>query len=111
MLLELVTGKRAIEKNTSLVYWCRQFLQGGDPDVALAFHLPKMVDVQIQPTEYAPQQLIDVVQLAMHCVEDDLNQRPNMKEVVKRLYIANHHEEALNSDETSTEVPTAQPLC
>ncbi|KAH9575064.1 hypothetical protein CY35_01G092600 [Sphagnum magellanicum] len=103
VLLELVTGKRAIEKNTSLVYWCRQFLQGADPDVALALHLPKMVDVQIQPTEYAPQQLLEVVQLAMHCVDDDLNQRPNMKEVVKRLYIANHHEEALSSDEISTE--------
>jgi hypothetical protein len=111
VLLELVTGKRATEKNTRLVHWCRQFLQGGDSDMALAIHLPKMVDVQIQPTEYAPQQLLDVVQLAMHCVEDELNQRPNMKEVVKRLYIANHHEEGLSSDEISTEVPTAQPLC
>jgi serine/threonine protein kinase len=111
VLLELVTGKKASENNTSLVHSCRQFLQGGDPDVAPAFHLPKMVDVRIQPTEYAPQQLLDVVQLAMHCVDDDPSQRPNMKEVVKRLYIANHHEEALSSDEISTEVPTAQPLC
>jgi hypothetical protein len=38
------------------------------------------------------QQLLAVVQLAMACVDDSPDRRPNMKEVVKRLYIADCEE-------------------
>ncbi|CAK9268503.1 unnamed protein product [Sphagnum jensenii] len=91
VLLELVTGKRAIENTTSLVTWCRDF-QYSDPDLG-PFLLPKMVDDKIKPcSESMQQQLLAVVQLAMACVDDNPDRRPNMKEVVKKLYIADREE-------------------
>jgi serine/threonine protein kinase len=91
VLLELVTGKRAIENTTSLVTWCREF-QYSDPDLG-PFLLPKMVDEKIKPcSESMQQQQLAVVQLAMACVDDNPDRRPNMKEVVKKLYIADREE-------------------
>ncbi|KAH8961519.1 hypothetical protein BDL97_05G054800 [Sphagnum fallax] len=86
VLLELVTGKKAIEKKMILVDWCREFLHS-DPDLWQLL-LPKMVDDRINPSEYLQQQLLAVVQLAMECVDDVPDRRPSMREVVKRLYIA-----------------------
>jgi serine/threonine protein kinase len=91
VLLELVTGRRAIERTTSLVTWCREF-QYSDPDLGPLL-LPKMVDDKLKPcSESMQQQLLAVVQLAMACVDDNPDRRPNMKEVVKKLYIADCEE-------------------
>jgi len=86
VLLELVTGKRVIEENMHLVDWCREFLCS-DLDL-WPLLLPKMVDAKINPaSKLVPQQqLLTVVQLAMACVEHDGHRRPNMREVVRRLY-------------------------
>ncbi len=86
VLLELVTGKRVIEENMNLVEWCREFLCS-DLDL-WPLLLPKMVDAKINPgSKLMPQQqLLAVVQLAMACVEYDQDRRPDMREVVRRLY-------------------------
>ncbi|CAK9881638.1 unnamed protein product [Sphagnum jensenii] len=99
VLLELVTGKKAIERQTSLVDWCREFLHS-DPEL-WPLLMPKMVDDRINPGEYLPQQLLAVVQLAMACVDDEPERRPSMREVVKRLYIADC--EDASSSEISNE--------
>ncbi len=103
VLLELVTGKKAIERQTSLVDWCRDFLHS-DPEL-WPLLMPKMVDDRINPGEYLPQQLLAVVQLAMACVDDEPERRPSMREVVKRLYIADC--EDASSSEISNEVGTS----
>ncbi len=47
VLLELVTGKHALQKNMSLVHWCREFLSS-DLDL-WPLLLPKMADANINP--------------------------------------------------------------
>jgi serine/threonine protein kinase len=86
VLLELVTGRRVREENMNLVDWCREFLCS-DLDL-WPLLLPEMVDAKINPgSKLMPQQqLLAVVQLAMACVEHDRARRPDMREVVRRLY-------------------------
>jgi hypothetical protein len=70
----------------NLVDWCREFLCS-DLDL-WPLLLPEMVDAKINPgSKLMPQQqLLAVVQLAMACVEHDRARRPDMREVVRRLY-------------------------
>jgi len=115
VLLELVTGKRVIEENMFLVEWCREFLCS-DLDL-WPLLLPKMVDAMINPgSKLMPQQqILAVAQLAMACVENDQDRRPDMREVVRRLYdIAVCEEDS--SCEVSNEVScfvslSVNPVC
>ncbi|CAM6031055.1 unnamed protein product [Sphagnum balticum] len=112
VLLELVTGKRAIERMTSLVTWCREFLSS-DRDL-WPLLLSRMVDDEINPGSklIAQKQLLEVVRLAMDCVDDNPYKRPSMREVVKRLCIADGEDaSSAESDEDSSSEVSSEVSC
>ncbi|XP_047084840.1 receptor-like cytosolic serine/threonine-protein kinase RBK2 [Lolium rigidum] len=78
VLLELLTGRRAIEGRTlSLVTWVRQFL--GNKDDSL-----KMVDPALGG-RYDVEQLGHVTHAAELCIHNSPTQRPQMSQVVRIL--------------------------
>jgi len=86
VLLELITGRRAIQQGVSLVMWCKDYFR---EETVMRHLVPTMVDMRINRHEFADEQLYDVVKVAQMCVEDRQENRPNMKEVVVRLHNAN----------------------
>ena len=87
VLLELITGRRAIQQRVSLVTWCKDFLDIEEP--VMRHLLPRMVDPRINPADVSYEQLFDVVKVAQLCVEDRQEHRPTMKDVVVWLHNAN----------------------
>ena len=88
VLLELITGRRAIQSRVGVVAWCKDFLADNDEPV-MRHLLPRMVDSRISVLDYNYDQLWDVVKVAQMCVEDKQENRPSMKDVVVHLYNAN----------------------
>ncbi|GBG66240.1 hypothetical protein CBR_g57842 [Chara braunii] len=101
VLLELVTGRKAVEKVISadgrqvgavnLVQWSRKWLSAKkpiDPDVnhidrlATGFFDPRLVS-GLTPTEKMT--VHDVAQLGYQCTMDDATKRPKMKKIVLKL--------------------------
>ncbi|CAK9879081.1 unnamed protein product [Sphagnum jensenii] len=99
LLLELITGRRALQQKVSLVTWCREFFTN-DPSLQQVL-LPRMVDSGIMQSEYSLEQLQNVVRVARACVDDKQERRPSMKEVVIALNNADCKE--LSSSEFSFE--------
>ncbi|KAG0581062.1 hypothetical protein M758_4G226100 [Ceratodon purpureus] len=87
VLLELITGRRAIQQRVSLVTWCKDFLDIEEP--VMRHLLPRMVDSRISPSDVSYEQLFDVVKVAQMCVEERQEHRPTMKDVVVWLHNAN----------------------
>ena len=86
VLLELITGRSAIQKGISVVTWCKDFFHG---ETVLRHLVTKMVDMRIDRSEYSEDQLYDVVKVAHMCVDDKQENRPSMKDVVVWLHNAN----------------------
>ncbi|CAM6011163.1 unnamed protein product [Sphagnum balticum] len=87
LLLELITGRRALQRKVTLANWCKEFFTN-DPSL-MAVLLPKMVDSGIQQSEYSLEQLQSVVKIAKGCLDDNQERRSSMKEVVIALHKAN----------------------
>jgi serine/threonine protein kinase len=100
VLLELVTGRRAIQQRVSLVTWCKDFLDIEEP--VMRHLLPRMVDSRISPADVSYEQLYDVVKVAQMCVEERQEHRPSMKDVVVWLHNANCKD--YSSSESSLDV-------
>jgi serine/threonine protein kinase len=100
LLLELITGRRAIQKKLSLVTWCKEFLTSDQS--LLPVLLPRMVDRGILPAEYSLEQLQNVVKVARACLDDSPERRPSMKEVLIALY--NSESKDISSSDFSFEV-------
>ncbi|XP_076887157.1 putative serine/threonine-protein kinase PBL7 [Bidens hawaiensis] len=81
VLLELVTGRQALDKTTEggqyLIEWAEPMLVNKRRYVKLAD--PKMKG------EFMHKTLQKTVQVALMCMDDDLEKRPDMSEVVDRL--------------------------
>ncbi len=107
LLLELITGRRAIQQKVSLVTWCKEFFTN-DPSL-LPVLLPRMVDRGIQHYEYSLDQLQNVVKVARACLDENQERRPSMKEVIIALYNATTMED-VSSSEFSFEVHTFQTI-
>jgi serine/threonine protein kinase len=103
VLLELITGRRAIQQGVSLVTWCKDFAQG---ETVMRHLVTKMVDIRINRSEYSEDQLYDVVKVAHMCVDDKQENRPSMKDVVVWLHNANCKEYS-TSESSSLEVRNA----
>lgn len=103
VLLELITGRRAIQQGVSLVTWCKDFFLG---ETVMRHLVTKMVDIRINRSEYSEDQLYDVVKVAHMCVEDKQENRPSMKDVVVWLHNANCKEYS-TSESSSLEVVRA----
>lgn len=101
MLLELITGRRAIQQKLSLVEWCKDFLYTDD-QVMLRHILPQVVDSRMRPALISFDQLSQVVKIARHCVQEPQDSRPSMQDVVAALYNANWKE---SSASPTSEVP------
>jgi serine/threonine protein kinase len=100
LLLELITGRRALQRKVTLANWCKEFFTN-DPSL-MAVLLPKMVDSGIQQSEYSLEQLQSVVKIARGCLDDNQERRSSMKEVVIALHKANYKD--FSSSESSFEV-------
>ncbi len=100
LLLELITGRRALQRKVTLANWCKEFFTN-DPSL-MAVLLPKMVDSGIQQSEYSLEQLQSVVKIARGCLDDKQERRSSMKEVVIALHKANCKD--FSSSESSFEV-------
>ncbi len=100
LLLELITGRRALQRKVPLANWCKEFFTN-DPSL-MAVLLPKMVDSGIQQSEYSLEQLQSVVKIARGCLDDNQERRSSMKEVVIALHKANCKD--FSSSESSFEV-------
>jgi len=104
VLLELITGRRAIQQRVSLVTWCKDFLDIEEP--VMRHLLPRMVDARISPSDVVYEQLYDVVKVAQMCLEDRQEKRPSMKDVVVWLHNANCKEYS-GSSESSLDVSSS----
>jgi serine/threonine protein kinase len=107
LLLELITGRRAIQQKVSLVTWCKEFF-ANDPSL-LPVLLPRMVDRGILHYEYTLDQLQNVVKVARACLDENQERRLSMKEVIIALYNATAMED-VSSSEFSFEVHTFQTI-
>ncbi|XP_024385907.1 uncharacterized protein [Physcomitrium patens] len=99
VLLELITGRRAIHQGISLVNWCKDSFFQPDP-VIMRHNVRNMVDMCIFRNEYSEEQLHEVVKVAQACVQDRQEDRPSMKDVVVWLHNANGKE--VSSSECSS---------
>lgn len=101
VLLELITGRKAIQQKVNLVQWCKDFL---GPDEHVVRHLlPRMVDSRIS-LDISYEQLFEVVKVARSCVQERQESRPSMQDVVAWLHNAN----CKDSSPTGTEFPSAE---
>nr|XP_024373577.1 probable serine/threonine-protein kinase PBL23 isoform X2 [Physcomitrium patens] len=99
VLLELITGRRAIQQRVSLVTWCKDFL---DIEDSVTRHLlPHMIDNRISPLDVSYDQIYEVVKVAQMCVDERQETRPSMKDVVVWLHNANYKDSS--SSESSLE--------
>jgi len=103
VLLELITGRRAIEKRVNLVQWCKDFL--GTDEQMIRMQLPRIVDSRMSPLDVSYEQLLEVLKVARSCVQERQESRPSMQDVVAGLYNANCKDLS-----TSTEFPTIEVL-
>jgi len=87
VLLELITGRRAIEKKVSLVQWSKESL--GSDEQMMRNQLPRVVDSRMSPLDVSYDQLFEVVKVARSCVQERQESRPSMQDVVAGLYNAN----------------------
>lgn len=102
VLLELITGRKAIQKNVNLVQWCKDFL---GPDEHVMRHLlPRMVDKRMS-LDISYDELFEVVKVARSCVQERQESRPSMQDVVAALYNAK-----CTDLSTSTEFPSGEQV-
>lgn len=99
VLLELITGRRAIQNGIPLVNWCKDSFFQPDP-VVMRHNVHNMVDMHILRSDYSEEQLYEVVKVAQACVQERQEDRPSMKDVVVWLHNANGKE--ISSSECSS---------
>lgn len=101
VLLELITGRRALQHKLTLVQWCKDFL--GVDEHVMRHLLPRMIDSRISNSDIPHDQLFEVVKIARNCIQERQSDRPTMKDVVAGLYNAKCND---LSPTHSTEFPT-----
>lgn len=97
VLLELITGRRAIQKKLSLLEWCRDFLH--TEEHVMRHILPRVVDSRMNPLEVNWDQVFEVVKIARNCVQERQESRPTMQDVVAALYNAKCKDTTTSSSE------------
>ena len=102
VLLELITGRRAIQQKLSLLEWCKDFLH--TEEHVMRHILPRVVDSRMNPLEVNFDQIFEVVKIARNCVSERQENRPTMQDVVAGLYNANCKEITTSSEFPSIEV-------
>ena len=103
VLLELITGRKAIQQKVNLVQWCKDIL---GPDEHVTRHLlPRLVDNRIS-LDISYDQLYEVLKVARSCVKEKQEDRPTMQDVVAWLHCANSKLDL----STSTEFPTLEQV-
>lgn len=103
VLLELITGRRAIQQKLSLLEWCKDFLH--TEEHVMRHILPRVVDSRMNPLEVNWDQVFEVVKIARNCIQERQEVRPTMQDVVAGLYNANCKEITTSSEFPSIEVP------
>eukprot|EP00268_Persea_americana_P061773 TRINITY_DN7840_c0_g3_i1.p1 TRINITY_DN7840_c0_g3~~TRINITY_DN7840_c0_g3_i1.p1 ORF type:complete len:691 (+),score=144.63 TRINITY_DN7840_c0_g3_i1:61-2073(+) len=78
LLLELVTGRRAIQENRNLVEWSQKFM-------VMDSRLPELVDPAIMGS-LDLEQLQTVVRIVRWCTQREGRARPSIKQVLRLLY-------------------------
>lgn len=102
VLLELITGRRAIQQKLSLLEWCKDFLH--TEEHVMRHILPRVVDSRMNPLEVNWDQVFEVVKIARNCIQERQEVRPTMQDVVAGLYNANCKEITTSSEFPSIEV-------
>lgn len=77
-LLELITGRHAIQDNVNLVEWSQQFLEFDSK-------LPELIDPRIS-NSFDLDQLLVLVNIIQWCTEKEGTCRPSIKQVLRLLY-------------------------
>lgn len=89
-LLEMVTGKDAMELSgdpeakDGLKSWFTSGIQEGRLSQMIDVEL-RLMDIEIVEGEYQTEVLEDMVQVALLCLTEDVNIRPNMSECIRLL--------------------------
>lgn len=78
LLLELVTGRRAIQESRNLVEWSQKFM-------VMDSRLPELVDPAITGS-FDLEQLQTVVRIVRWCTQREGRARPSIKQVLRLLY-------------------------
>lgn len=78
LLLEIITGRRAIQDSKNLVEWAQKFMVSET-------RLPELVDPRIMGN-FDLDQLMTVVTIAKWCTEKEGRARPSIKQVLRLLY-------------------------
>ncbi|CAI0556904.1 unnamed protein product, partial [Linum tenue] len=78
VLLEMVTGRRAIQDNKNLVEWSQIFM-------ASESRLPELVDPRIKDS-FDFDQLQTIVSTVRWCTQKEATARPSIKQVIRLLY-------------------------
>ena len=78
LLLELITGRRAIHDSVNLVEWSQEFMESDSK-------LPELVDPRIADS-FDLEQLEVLVRIIQWCTEREGTERPSIKQVLRLLY-------------------------
>ncbi|KAG0591502.1 hypothetical protein KC19_1G179700 [Ceratodon purpureus] len=80
LLLELVTGQRAISDNINLVDWAQKYMD--NVELKTAF----LVDSELERHEYTLDELKSVMSIIKQCTQINGKLRPNMRQIVRLLH-------------------------
>lgn len=78
LLLELITGRRAIEDGINLVEWSQEYMESDS-------NLPELVDPRIGES-FDLEQLEVLARIIQWCTEQEGTVRPSIKQVLRLLY-------------------------
>lgn len=78
LLLEIVTGRRAIQDNRNLVEWSQKYIESDS-------RLPDLVDPNI-PDSFDLDQLQTLMSIVSWCTQKRGQDRPSIKQVLRLLY-------------------------
>lgn len=106
LLLELVTGRKPIEKlpggvKRTITEWAEPFIARG--------RFKDLVDPKLRGN-FDERQVKKVIIVAARCVQSDPDKRLNMKEVVSLLKGSNHDDEDDGDDERELETPRIESV-
>ncbi|EPS69200.1 hypothetical protein M569_05567, partial [Genlisea aurea] len=81
VLLELITGRQAIQDNKNLIEWSHKYLQASDSAM-----LQGLVDPVLGGEGFEFDQLVALVEIAKWCTQREGRSRPSIKQVLRLLY-------------------------
>ncbi|GBG91682.1 hypothetical protein CBR_g53496 [Chara braunii] len=77
LLLEVITGRKAFQYGQSLAVWARPILDARD-------RWKELADARLK-RNYEQEELIAVVEVAVDCIQDNVRQRPLIRDVAEML--------------------------